>query len=113
MYYPVLSLRKLQELPAGGTDMSKTKPFSISKDIVQLAYLRVKENRGSAGIDEMSLEKFENGRRENLYRLWNRMSSGSYMPLPVKLVEIPKQGGGIARWVSRSCFHTTCLHSSY
>jgi len=74
--------------------MIKTKPFSISKDIVQLAYLRVKENRGSAGIDGMSLEKFEKGRRENLYRLWNRMSSGSYMPLPVKLVEIPKQGGG-------------------
>ena len=74
--------------------MIKTKPFSISRDIVQLAYLRVKENRGSAGIDGMSLEKFEKGRRENLYRLWNRMSSGSYMPLPVKLVEIPKQGGG-------------------
>ncbi len=74
--------------------MIKTKPFSISKDIVQRAYLRVKVNRGSAGIDEMSLERFEDGRREHLYRLWNRMSSGSYIPLPVKLVEIPKQGGG-------------------
>lgn len=74
--------------------MIKTKPFSISKDIVQRAYLRVKANRGSAGIDEMSLERFEDGRREYLYRLWNRMSSGSYMPSPVKLVEIPKQGDG-------------------
>ncbi len=74
--------------------MIKTKPFSIPKDIVQRAYQRVKDNRGSAGIDEMSLEGFEEGRREHLYRLWNRMSSGSYMPSPVKLVEIPKQGGG-------------------
>ena len=74
--------------------MIKTKPFSIPKDIVQRAYQRVKDNRGSAGIDEMSLERFEEGRREHLYRLWNRMSSGSYMPSPVKLVEIPKQGGG-------------------
>lgn len=74
--------------------MSKTKPFSISKGIVQQAYLRVKGNRGSAGVDGTSLEMFEEGKRAHLYRLWNRMSSGSYMPLPVKLVAIPKQGGG-------------------
>ena len=74
--------------------MIKTKPFSIPKDIVQQAYQRVKDNRGSAGIDEMSLERFEEDRKEHLYRLWNRMSSGSYMPSPVKRVEIPKQGGG-------------------
>ena len=79
---------------AGCTEMIKTKPFSISKDIVQRAYLRVRGNRGSAGIDGISLEKFEESRREHLYRLWNRMSSGSYMPLPIKLVEIPKHGGG-------------------
>lgn len=79
----------------GGTEMIKTKPFSISKDVVQKAYDRVKQNRGSAGSDEMSLEDFEKDRRNNLYRLWNRMSSGSYLPSPVKLVEIPKKGGGI------------------
>ena len=82
--------------------MIKTKPFSIPKDIVQRAYQRVKYNRGSAGIDGMSLERFEEGRREHLYRLWNRMSSGSYMPSPVKLVEIPKQGGG-KRLLGSSC----------
>ena len=82
-----------RSIPVGGTEMIKTKPFSISKDIVQQAYLRVKGNRGSAGIDGISLERFEESRREHLYRLWNRMSSGSYMPSPIKLVEIPKQGG--------------------
>lgn len=74
--------------------MSKTKPFTISRDIVQMAYQRVKQNRGSAGIDDIDLEKFEEGSRNHLYRLWNRMSSGSYMPSPVLLVEIPKNGGG-------------------
>ncbi len=74
--------------------MSKTKPFTISRDIVQMAYRRVKQNRGSAGIDDIDLEKFEEDSRNHLYRLWNRMSSGSYMPSPVLLVEIPKKGGG-------------------
>jgi RNA-directed DNA polymerase len=74
--------------------MIKTKPFSISRAIVQKAYLRVKENRGSAGIDKLSLEEFEKDSRNHLYRLWNRMSSGSYMPSPGLLVEIPKKGGG-------------------
>jgi RNA-directed DNA polymerase len=74
--------------------MIKTKPFTISKDLVLQAYLRVKENRGSAGIDGLSLEVFDKDRRKHLYRLWNRMSSGSYLPSPVLLVEIPKKGGG-------------------
>lgn len=74
--------------------MIKTKPFTISKNIVQQAYLRVKQNRGSAGVDGLSLEEFEKDSRNHLYRLWNRMSSGSYMPSPVLLVEIPKSGGG-------------------
>lgn len=74
--------------------MIKTKPFSISKFVVQKAYEQVKENRGSAGVDGLSLENFEEDRRNHLYRLWNRMSSGSYMPSPVLLVEIPKKGGG-------------------
>jgi RNA-directed DNA polymerase len=78
----------------GGTEMIKTKPFSISKFILQKAYERVKQNRGSAGADGLSLEKFEEDRRNHLYRLWNRMSSGSYMPSAVLQVEIPKKGGG-------------------
>lgn len=73
--------------------MIKTKPFTISKDLVLQAYLRVKENRGSAGIDGLSLEEFDKDRRKHLYRLWNRMSSGSYMPCAVLLVEIPKKTG--------------------
>ena len=73
--------------------MIKTKPFTISKDLVLQAYLRVKENRGSAGIDGLSLEVFDKDRRKHLYRLWNRMSSGSYMPCAVLLVEIPKKTG--------------------
>lgn len=75
--------------------MKKTKPFSISKFVVQEAYQRVKQNRGSAGVDGLSLESFEKDRRNHLYRLWNRMSSGSYMPCPVLQVEIPKKGGGV------------------
>jgi RNA-directed DNA polymerase len=74
--------------------MIKTKPFTISRDIVLYAYLQVKENRGSAGMDGISLEAFDKDSRNHLYRLWNRMSSGSYMPSPVLLVEIPKKGGG-------------------
>ena len=74
--------------------MIKTKPFTISKDLVLQAYLRVKENRGSAGMDGLSLEVFDKDRRKHLYRLWNRMSSGSYMPCAVLLVEIPKKTGG-------------------
>lgn len=74
--------------------MIKTKPFSISRVIVQKAYQRVKENRGSAGIDGQSLEAFEQDCPKHLYRLWNRMSSGSYMPSAVLLVEIPKKDGG-------------------
>jgi RNA-directed DNA polymerase len=75
--------------------LDKTKPFSISKFVVWEAYKRVKANQGSAGIDEESLEEFELNLKDNLYRLWNRMSSGSYFPPPVLLVEIPKQDGGV------------------
>jgi RNA-directed DNA polymerase len=75
--------------------MIKTKPFSISKGLILEAYRRVKSNRGSAGVDKLSLLEYEKDQRKHLYRLWNRMSSGSYMPLPVQLVEIPKKGGGV------------------
>ena len=74
--------------------MVKDKPYNISKQIVFEAYKRVKANKGSAGIDGQSIEGFEQNLKDNLYKLWNRMSSGSYFPPPVKLVEIPKKTGG-------------------
>lgn len=58
------------------------------------AWERVKANRGAAGIDEESIQDFERNLKDNLYRIWNRMSSGSYLPPPVRTVAIPKNGGG-------------------
>ncbi len=58
------------------------------------AYLRVKANKGAAGVDEIPIERFEEQLKDNLYKLWNRMSSGSYMPPPVRAVTIPKANGG-------------------
>ena len=74
--------------------MEKTRAFSISREVVWESYLRVKANQGSYGVDEISIEDFEKDLKNNLYKLWARMSSGSYMPPPVKLVEIPKKTGG-------------------
>lgn len=70
------------------------KPFTIDKHTVMNAWKRVKENKGSAGIDNVSINDFELNLGKNLYRLWNRMSSGSYFPEAVKLVDIPKSSGG-------------------
>ncbi len=75
--------------------MDKTKPYEISKHVVLEAFQRVKANKGAAGIDAESLEAFEADLKNNLYKLWNRMSSGSYFPPPVKAVEIPKKTGGV------------------
>lgn len=74
--------------------MASTKPFVIAKRAVWKAYQQVKANRGAAGIDEETLAMFEQDLSKNLYKLWNRMSSGSYFPTPVKQVEIPKARGG-------------------
>jgi RNA-directed DNA polymerase len=74
--------------------MQEAKSFTISKHLVMEAWMRIKSNGGSAGIDKQSIEDFEKNLKDNLYRIWNRMSSGSYMPSAVKLVEIPKSGGG-------------------
>ena len=74
---------------------SQVKPFDIPKQMVWEAYQRVKANKGAAGVDGQSVEQFEQDLRNNLYRLWNRMSSGSYFPPPVKAVEIPKASGGV------------------
>ncbi|MFC1863944.1 group II intron reverse transcriptase/maturase [Thermodesulfobacteriota bacterium] len=73
--------------------MSKAKPFSISKREVWEAYKRVKANKGGAGVDGVSIEEFEKDLGNNLYKLWNRMSSGSYFPPPVRRVDIPKPDG--------------------
>lgn len=74
--------------------MNAAKPFEIDKRLIYEAYKKVKSNRGTAGIDGISMEEFDKDLSNNLYRLWNRMSSGSYMPQSVKLVEIPKSNGG-------------------
>jgi RNA-directed DNA polymerase len=74
--------------------LSKAKPFCISKRVVFEAYKRVKANQGAAGVDEESIADFEKDLKNNLYKIWNRMSSGSYFPPPVRLVEIAKKGGG-------------------
>ncbi|WP_372609343.1 group II intron reverse transcriptase/maturase, partial [Halomonas sp.] len=74
--------------------MIATKPFEISKALVWEAYQRVKSNKGAAGIDGQTIEAFDRNVSTNLYRIWNRMSSGSYFPPPVKAVPIPKKSGG-------------------
>jgi RNA-directed DNA polymerase len=78
--------------------VSESKPdgksFVISKRLVWEAWRRVKANRGAAGVDEESIRAFEANLKANLYKVWNRMSSGSYIPPPVRAVEIPKKSGG-------------------
>lgn len=74
--------------------MSASKPFIIPKRLVYEAWKIVKANAGSAGVDKETIDDFEADLKNNLYRLWNRMSSGSYFPPPVKAVAIPKKNGG-------------------
>lgn len=74
--------------------MASTKSFDISKQVVWEAYKRVKANKGAAGVDDESIDQFERHLKRNLYKVWNRMSSGSYFAPPVKRVEIPKKSGG-------------------
>ena len=75
--------------------MKKVKPFVIDKQIVAEAWKRVKANRGSSGVDKVSIDKFGKNLKDNLYKIWNRMSSGSYFPSPVRVVEIPKPDGKV------------------
>jgi RNA-directed DNA polymerase len=72
----------------------KDKPFKIDKRQVYKAYQAVKSNQGAAGVDGQTLQQFETDWKRNLYRIWNRMSSGSYFPPPVRAVSIPKKSGG-------------------
>jgi RNA-directed DNA polymerase len=76
------------------TTITTNKPFHIDKRLVYEAYKAVRSNRGAAGVDGQTLEEFEEDLGGNLYKIWNRMSSGSYFPLPVRAVSIPKKSGG-------------------
>lgn len=95
---PPRTLRQLPEAEGAMLNKDQTKasnkPFVISKQLVWQAYKKVKANAGSAGIDNQSIADFEVNLKDNLYKLWNRMSSGTYFPPPVKAVEIPKKGKG-------------------
>ena len=74
--------------------MGKAKPFDIPKREVWEAFKCVKANQGAAGVDRQSIADFEADLSNNLYKLWNRLSSGSYFPPPVRRVDIPKADGG-------------------
>ena len=74
--------------------MITAKPFDISKREVWEAFKKVKANQGAAGVDGQSIAEFEADLADNLYKLWNRLSSGSYLPPPVRRVDIPKANGG-------------------
>jgi RNA-directed DNA polymerase len=74
--------------------MTKAKPFDIPKREVWEAWKHVRASQGAAGVDEQSIQDFEAKLSANLYKLWNRLSSGSYLPPPVRRVDIPKANGG-------------------
>jgi RNA-directed DNA polymerase len=75
--------------------MGQAKPFDIAKREVWEAFKRVKANQGAAGVDAQSIEEFERCLSGNLYKLWNRLASGSYLPPPVRRADIPKANGGV------------------
>lgn len=83
------------QLPRQEEPLNVAKPFEIPKRLVWRAYLEVKSKEGAAGVDGETLETFERNLKKNLYRIWNRMSSGSYLPPAVKAVPIPKKSGGM------------------
>ncbi len=73
-----------------------TKPYMIPEGMMHAAYEKVRKRRGAAGVDGQTVEEFERNEDKNLYKIWNRMSSGSYFPPAVKTVEIPK-GDGVGK----------------
>ena len=83
--------------------MNEAKSFCISKKEVWEAYQKVKSNKGSAGIDGQTIEDFEKGLKKNLYRIWNRMSSGSYFPPPVRTVKNTEE-----EWRGKKSGHSDC-----
>ena len=76
---------------------NETKSIPISRSMIWEAYKKVRANKGSAGADEVSMDEYDANRRKHLYKLWNRMASGSYFPPPVKEVEIPKKDGKVRK----------------
>ena len=76
---------------------SQVKPFDIPKQMVWEAYRRVAANKGAPGVGDETLDEFEEDLKNNLFKIWNRMSSGSYFPPPVRAVELPKPHGGGVR----------------
>ncbi len=76
---------------------NETKSIPISRQMVWQAYKKVRANQGSAGVDGISMKEFDANRSKYLYKLWNRMASGSYFPPAVKEVEIPKKDGSIRK----------------
>jgi RNA-directed DNA polymerase len=90
--------------------MDEAKPYNIPKREVWEAYKTVRANHGAAGVDGQSIADFEADLANNLYKLWNRLSSGSYFPPPVRRVDIPKANGklrplGIS---TRQAYCTSC-----
>ena len=85
--------RKHVGQPQWEEPMSQAKPFEINKHDVFNAWRQVKANRGAHGIDEQTITEYEGSLKDNLYKLWNRMSSGSYVPPAIRGVEIPKRDG--------------------
>jgi hypothetical protein len=106
----VVAMKVLEIKPSKGTDlfnninrstkkkweesMNKVKSYKIPKQLIMQAYLKVKANKGAAGIDEETIDEFERELKNNLYKIWNRISSGSYFPPAVKGIDIPKKSGG-------------------
>src|ERR1039457_75927 len=112
----VVRSSKVANPQAGMSNRTSTKPYVIAKRAVWEAYQQVKANRGAAGVDEETIAMFEQNLSKNLYKLWNRMSSGSYFPPPVKQVGIPKAKGGMRKLgiptvSDRSEEHTSELQS--
>jgi RNA-directed DNA polymerase len=91
--------------------MDKTKPFGIAKREVWEAYKQVKANQGAAGVDGQSIEQFGEDLGNSLYRLWNRLSSGSYFPPPVRRVDIVV-GATTGCWISISRVSSIPLRKS-
>lgn len=75
--------------------MGAAKPFHIPKQLVVDAWKRVRANSGTFGVDKQSITEFEINLKNNLYKIWNRMSSGCYFPPEVRAVDIPKKAGGV------------------
>ena len=78
--------------------MQEAKPYSISKKAVIAAYQKVKANKGTYGVDEQSIEDLEMKLNNNLYKIWNRMSSGTYFPQPVKAEQYRRKMEGPESW---------------